>query len=188
MRTPPIATIPPGGQARAPPGRESAPLLEPLALDALRRPRQGLEPVGCDGLPAPLAGSVGAGVDPGQRAVDRLQQMLRVVADRELHLAVERLAGAVGHVAVVAVLVDGVLHRPRGVVEQVLAGLDDTGTLRLESAACSFDVDDGHALPPGKRNPQPADEYTQATPAARRRPVSRRRCSRRARRAASAAC
>src|SRR4029079_2463778 len=161
-RTPPTATTPPGVQARARPRRGSAPPLEPLALDALRRPRQRLEAVGRDGLTAPLAIAVRTAVDPAQRRVDRLQQMVSMIADRERHLAVERLAGAVGHVAVVAVLVDGVLHRPGRVVDQVLASLEHACALRLESAARSFDVDNGHSPTSGNQDPQPRGQYTEA--------------------------
>ena len=49
-------------------------------------------------LAAALAQAVAAGVDPGQGGVDAGQQVLGVVLERQLDLAVERLAGAVGQV------------------------------------------------------------------------------------------
>src|SRR6478736_3630565 len=129
------ASAPAGGVAR------SAPFLEPFALDALGRVWQRLQPLLRDRLGAALALAVRAGVDPAKGGVDAGQQMLRVVLERLLDLAVDGLAGAVGQVRVVAVLVGLILERVRQIVLEGLHLRGHAKALRHQSVTSGIHID-----------------------------------------------
>jgi YHS domain-containing protein len=77
---------------------------EPLAFDATGGPRESFQSLGCDRVPTADACAERAGVEPNERLVDEHQLVVGTVAQREVPLLGEHLAGrrglrSVGHLA-----------------------------------------------------------------------------------------
>jgi len=72
--------------------------LKGLALDTERRDRPGLQALGADLLAAGLAYAVGAVLDPGDRLIDFLEQLLLPPAQAQREIAVQLGNGLVGRV------------------------------------------------------------------------------------------
>src|SRR5262249_10246136 len=108
---------------------------QPLVVDAERRPRSRPQAFLGDRLAAVLADAVRPLVEPGERAVDLPERLLRALAEALVQLAVE---GDRGHVAEVVVgapasdVPELVLHVPRVLGVQVLDRVQHPAALVLD--------------------------------------------------------
>ena len=109
---------------------------ETLAIDAASGPRERLEALGCDRLPAADARPERAGVEPRERLVDERQLMVGTVAQREVPLLGEDLAGRRGLRAV---------RHLAGRDDRLPDLLDQPGALGEEGRADRFEVGGIHA-------------------------------------------
>ena len=75
-------------------------LLAPLVVEAERRVRNRVEPLLRDRCAADGAGAVGAVVDPRERVVDLGDDVLGVLAERLVELAVDEIGRVIGEVLI----------------------------------------------------------------------------------------
>src|SRR5580692_12138059 len=95
-----------------------------LRLDRQRRDRPRLEPLDGDRLAGLLAIAVGAGLDARQRRVDLGDQLALPVAGAQLDGPVGLRGGAVGKVGMILALILEMLQRLLGLLEDVLAPVE----------------------------------------------------------------
>jgi hypothetical protein len=104
------------------------------------RVRQGVQPLGLDGIAAGLAATEAAGVDPGQGVLDLVDQVLGVADQRQVALALEGEAAGVGELLVEADLAGGVGQAGLGRLLQVGALAVQLGQLGLQPPAVGLQV------------------------------------------------
>ena len=76
--------------------RSSVPGIDTLAIDAAGRPRQGFESLGRDRLPAADARAEGSRIEAGEGFIDQDQLLIGAVAQGQIALLGEDLAGRRG--------------------------------------------------------------------------------------------
>jgi hypothetical protein len=117
------------------------------------RVRQGVQPLGLDGVAAGLAAPEAAGVDPGQGVLDLVDQVPGVADQRQVAFALEGEAAGVGELLVEADLAGGVGQAGLGRLLQVGALALELGQLGLQPPAVGLEVPlgDQRAVPAGSR-------------------------------------
>src|SRR6266545_1922028 len=129
-------------------------LLLALAVDALRGPGDGAEPVLADLLTAGLARPEGSVLDPLEGRVDRCQNVLRVLLERVVDLPIERDRRRLRHVIVDRHLLGLVLDRSGVLLLEILDRIEHAAALREELVAKAIGVDrHGQSLDRGSAQP-----------------------------------